>query len=51
MPHQNTRRALLRGAGSGLGAMAIAALLADDANAATTHDPTIPPKPHHAPKA
>ena len=46
-----TRRALLRGAGSGLGAMAMAAMLAEDAKGATVHDPTIPKKPHHTPKA
>ena len=51
MPHETTRRALLRGAGSGLGAMAIAALLAEESHAAAVHDPTIPRKPHHAPKA
>ena len=51
MPHETTRRALLRGAGSGLGAMAIAALLAEESQAAAVHDPTIPRKPHHAPKA
>ncbi|MBM3785377.1 MAG: DUF1501 domain-containing protein [Acidobacteria bacterium] len=49
---QCTRRALLRGAGSGLGAMAMAAMLAEDrAAAATVHDPAIARKPHHAPKA
>lgn len=48
-----TRRALLRGAGSGLGAMAMAAMLAEHspAMAATAHDPTVPRKPHHEPKA
>ena len=46
-----TRRALLRGAGSGLGAMAMAAMLAEDAKGAVVHDPTIPKKPHHTPKA
>ena len=46
-----TRRALLRGAGSGLGAMAMAAMLAEEAKGATVHDPTIPKKPHHTPKA
>jgi hypothetical protein len=50
-PIQQTRRSLLRGAGSGLGAMAMAAMLAEEANGATVHDPTIPRKPHHAPKA
>jgi hypothetical protein len=50
--HHLTRRALLRGAGSGLGAMAIAALLAEQpAAAATVQDPTVPRKPHHAAKA
>lgn len=43
-----TRRALLRGAGSGLGSIAMAAMLAEGA---TRHDPTIPRKPHHQPKA
>lgn len=42
------RRAFLRGAGSGLGAMAMASMLAE---AAAVHDPTVPKKPHHAPKA
>ncbi len=53
MPTHNdiTRRALLRGAGSGLGAMAMAAMLAEEAGAATVHDPTIARKPHHTPKA
>jgi hypothetical protein len=46
-----TRRALLRGAGSGLGAMAMAAMMAEDSQAAVVHDPTVPRKPHHAPKA
>jgi len=46
-----TRRALLRGAGSGLGAMAMAAMLAEDAQAAKLHDPTVARKPHHEPKA
>lgn len=47
-----TRRALLRGAGSGLGAMAMAAMLAEEAaRGASAHDPTIARKPHHAPKA
>ncbi len=50
-PIDLTRRALLRGAGSGLGAMAMAAMLAEESQAATLHDPTIPRKPHHAPKA
>jgi hypothetical protein len=31
--------------------MAMAAMLAEDAKGATVHDPTIPRKPHHAPKA
>jgi hypothetical protein len=53
MNHEITRRALLRGAGSGLGAMALAAMLAEQspASAATVHDPTIARKPHHEPKA
>jgi hypothetical protein len=47
-----TRRALLGGAGSGLGAMAISALLAEqNARAATVHDPSAPRQAHHAPKA
>ncbi len=47
-----TRRALLRGAGSGLGAIAMTAMLAEDAaQAAVVHDPTIARKPHHAAKA
>ncbi len=47
-----TRRALMRGAGSGLGAMALSAMLAEQsATAATLHDPTVPRKPHHAQKA
>jgi len=46
-----TRRALLRGAGSGLGAVAMAAMLAEDARAAKLHDPTVPRKPHHEPRA
>lgn len=45
------RRKFLRGAGSGLGAMAMAAMLAEDAQSATLHDPTISRKPHHTPKA
>jgi hypothetical protein len=50
-PIDLTRRALLRGAGSGLGAMAMAAMLAEESQAAALHDPTVPRKPHHAPKA
>ena len=48
-----TRRSLLSGGGSGLGAMAMAALLAKSqpAAAAPVHDPTIPRKPHHKPTA
>lgn len=46
-----SRRALLRGGGSGLGAMALAAMLAEDAQAAKVHDPTVARKPHHTPKA
>lgn len=51
--HKNelTRRALLRGAGSGLGAIAMSAMLAEESRAAGLHDPTIPRKPHHTPKA
>ena len=50
---QTTRRELLRGAGSGLGAMAMAAMLAEQspALAGTVHSPMTPRKPHHAPKA
>ncbi len=51
MNQHTTRRALLRGAGSGLGAMAMAALLAEQSPAATVHDPTVPRQPHHKPKA
>jgi hypothetical protein len=46
-----TRRALLRGAGSGLGAIAMASMLAEAGEAAVLHDPTVPKKPHHEPKA
>ncbi|MBC8166042.1 MAG: DUF1501 domain-containing protein, partial [Bryobacteraceae bacterium] len=48
-----TRRALLRGGGSGLGAMALAAMLAEQspALAAAVRDPTLARQPHHAPKA
>ena len=46
-----SRRKFLRGAGSGLGAMAMAAMLAEDSAAAPVHDPTKPRKPHHEPKA
>lgn len=46
-----SRRKLLRGAGSGLGAMAMATMLAEDAAGAVVHDPTKPRKPHHEPKA
>jgi hypothetical protein len=46
-----SRRKFLRGAGSGLGAMAMAAMLAEDSSAAPVHDPTKPRKPHHEPKA
>lgn len=46
-----TRRALLRGAGSGLGALALSAMLAEQSSAATLHDPTVARKPHHAAKA
>ncbi len=43
---------MLRGAGSGLGSMAIAALLAEQsAAAATVHDPAVPRMPHHTAKA
>lgn len=48
---QVSRRALLRGAGSGLGALAMAAMLAEDSRAAVAHDTTIARKPHHTPKA
>jgi len=53
MPNQveYTRRALLRGGGSGLGAMAMAAMLAEESRGAAVHDPTIPRKPHHTAKA
>ncbi|MBI4902165.1 MAG: DUF1501 domain-containing protein [Acidobacteria bacterium] len=51
MNNEITRRALLRGGGSGLGAMAIAAMLAEESQAAIVHDPTIPRQPHHQPKA
>lgn len=51
MNHEVTRRALLQGAGSGLGAMAMAAMLAESSSGATLHDPTITRKPHHEPKA
>ncbi len=44
MKQEITRRALLRGAGSGLGAMAMATMLAENSLAAGT-------TPHHAPKA
>lgn len=44
MKHEITRRSLLRGAGSGLGAMAMATMLAEESLAAST-------TPHHAPKA
>jgi hypothetical protein len=50
-PIDITRRSLLRGAGSGLGAMAMAAMLAEETRGATVHDPTVPRKPHHAAKA
>ncbi|MBL8238444.1 MAG: DUF1501 domain-containing protein [Bryobacterales bacterium] len=50
-PIDMTRRSLLRGAGSGLGAMAMAAMLAEETRGATVHDPTVPRKPHHAAKA
>jgi hypothetical protein len=45
-----TRRKLLRGAGSGLGAIAMSAMLAE---AATNRapDPTVARQPHHEPKA
>ncbi|MEZ5403226.1 MAG: DUF1501 domain-containing protein [Bryobacteraceae bacterium] len=46
-----TRRTLLRGAGSGLGAIAMSAMLAEESQAAALHDPTFPRAPHHAPKA
>ncbi len=46
-----TRRKLLRGAGSGLGAIAMSAMLAENSAATTLHDPTLPRKPHHEPKA
>lgn len=46
-PLSITRRKLLRGAGSGLGAIAMSAMLAESA----THDPTLARKPHHTPKA
>ncbi|MFN9457139.1 MAG: DUF1501 domain-containing protein, partial [Acidobacteriota bacterium] len=46
-----TRRALLRGAGSGLGAIAMASMLAEEAAAAPRHDPTVARQPHHQPKA
>ncbi len=46
-----TRRALLRGAGSGLGGMALATMLAEESRAATAQDPTAPHAPHHEPKA
>ena len=51
MNESTTRRALLRGAGSGLGAMAMAALLAEQAPSATVHDAAAQRQPHHAPQA
>ena len=51
MNESTTRRALLRGAGSGLGAMAMAALLAEQAPSATVHDAAAQRQPHHAPRA
>ncbi|MBL8215956.1 MAG: DUF1501 domain-containing protein [Bryobacterales bacterium] len=51
MRNAMTRRALLRGAGSGLGAIAMSAMLAESGFAGVVHDPTIAKKPHHEPKA
>src|SRR4249920_834346 len=48
-----TRREMLQQAASGFGAVALAALLAEDAPAATTgpQDPFSPRKPHFPPRA
>ena len=46
-----TRRKLLRGAGSGLGALAISAMLAEEARGAKLHDPSLSRAPHHPAKA
>ena len=47
-PLRMTRRALLNGAGSGLGAIAMSAMLAAEAKAAkAVHDPTVPRPAHH----
>lgn len=50
-PNFLTRRRLLRGAGSGLGAMAMAAMLAEDSRGAALPDPSLPRAPHHEPRA
>lgn len=50
-PNFLTRRRLLRGAGSGLGAMAMAAMLAEDSRGAALPDPSLPRPPHHEPRA
>ncbi|MBY0504951.1 MAG: DUF1501 domain-containing protein [Bryobacteraceae bacterium] len=46
-----TRRKLLSGAGSGLGALAISTMLAEEARAAKLHDPALSRAPHHPAKA
>ncbi len=51
MNNQITRRALLRGAGSGLGSIAMTAMLAEQGYAGVRHDPNVARKPHHPPKA
>jgi len=45
------RRDFLRSAGGGFGALALAALLADDGLLASEIDPLAPKKPHHEPTA
>lgn len=49
--HIHSRRRFLYNASTGLGSMALAALMAEQTSAATVHDPTIPKAPHFKAKA
>src|SRR5215218_7255334 len=50
LPHPN-RRQLLRRAGAGFGSLALTALLADEAGAASSAGPLAPREPHFKPRA
>src|SRR4029077_18211050 len=49
--HSTDRRAFLRSAGGGFGALALAVMLAEDRLLASESDPLAPKRPHHEPTA